>query len=44
MPEEINRVLTDQIADLLYTTERAAHDNLAREGVDAPRASCSSAT
>jgi UDP-N-acetylglucosamine 2-epimerase (non-hydrolysing) len=33
MPEEINRVLTDQIADLLYTTERAAHDNLAREGV-----------
>jgi UDP-N-acetylglucosamine 2-epimerase (non-hydrolysing) len=38
MPEEINRVLTDQIADLLYTTERAAHDNLAREGVDAARA------
>jgi len=33
MPEEVNRVLTDQIADLLYTTERAAHDNLAREGV-----------
>ncbi len=38
MPEEINRVLTDQIADLLYTTERAAHDNLAREGIDASRA------
>jgi UDP-N-acetylglucosamine 2-epimerase (non-hydrolysing) len=37
MPEEINRVLTDQIADLLYTTERAAHDNLAREGVDPGR-------
>jgi UDP-N-acetylglucosamine 2-epimerase (non-hydrolysing) len=33
MPEEINRVVTDQIADLLYTTERTAHDNLAREGV-----------
>ncbi|HZM36663.1 MAG TPA: UDP-N-acetylglucosamine 2-epimerase (non-hydrolyzing) [Burkholderiales bacterium] len=33
MPEEINRVLTDQIAELLYTTERGAHDNLAREGV-----------
>ncbi len=33
MPEEINRVVTDQIADLLYTTERSAHDNLAREGV-----------
>jgi UDP-N-acetylglucosamine 2-epimerase (non-hydrolysing) len=33
MPEEVNRVLTDQIADLLYTTERAAADNLAREGI-----------
>lgn len=37
MPEEINRVLTDQISDLLYTTERAAHDNLAREGIDDDR-------
>jgi UDP-N-acetylglucosamine 2-epimerase (non-hydrolysing) len=37
MPEEINRVLTDQIADLLYTTERSAHDNLAREGIPADR-------
>ncbi len=37
MPEEINRVLTDQIADLLYTTERGAHANLAREGVDGAR-------
>ena len=33
MPEEINRVVTDQIADLLYTTERTAQDNLAREGI-----------
>ncbi|HLO62347.1 MAG TPA: UDP-N-acetylglucosamine 2-epimerase (non-hydrolyzing) [Azonexus sp.] len=33
MPEEINRVLTDQIADLLYTTERSAADNLMREGI-----------
>lgn len=33
MPEEINRVLTDQIADLLYTTERNAQANLVREGV-----------
>lgn len=33
MPEEINRILTDQIADLLYTTERSAADNLAREGI-----------
>jgi UDP-N-acetylglucosamine 2-epimerase (non-hydrolysing) len=38
MPEEINRVVTDQIADLLYTTERSAHDNLAREGIAAERA------
>lgn len=38
MPEEINRVLTDQLADLLYTTERSAHDNLAREGIDLVRA------
>ncbi len=37
MPEEINRVLTDQISDLLFTTERAAGDNLAREGVPADR-------
>ena len=37
MPEEINRVLTDQIADILYTTERDAAENLAREGIDARR-------
>lgn len=37
MPEEINRVLTDQVADLLYTTEASAHDNLAREGIPASR-------
>jgi UDP-N-acetylglucosamine 2-epimerase (non-hydrolysing) len=39
MPEEINRVLTDQVADRLYTTERSAADNLAREGV-APERVC----
>jgi len=33
MPEEINRVLTDQLSDLLYTTERSAHSNLTREGI-----------
>ncbi|MDD5034958.1 MAG: UDP-N-acetylglucosamine 2-epimerase (non-hydrolyzing) [Methylococcaceae bacterium] len=33
MPEEINRVLTDQISDLLFTTERSARDNLLREGI-----------
>ena len=37
MPEELNRVLTDQIADRLYTTERVAAENLAREGIDRDR-------
>lgn len=37
MPEEINRVLTDQVADRLYTTERSALGNLQREGVAAER-------
>lgn len=33
MPEEINRVLTDQISDLLLTTEKSAEENLQREGI-----------
>jgi UDP-N-acetylglucosamine 2-epimerase (non-hydrolysing) len=33
MPEEVNRVLTDAVSDLLFTTEPDANDNLAREGV-----------
>lgn len=33
MPEEINRVLTDSISDILFTTEKSAADNLLREGV-----------
>jgi UDP-N-acetylglucosamine 2-epimerase (non-hydrolysing) len=37
MPEEINRVVTDQLADRLYTTERTAEDNLRREGVAGER-------
>ena len=37
MPEEINRVLTDQIATLLFTTERGAQANLAREGIAVER-------
>lgn len=37
MPEEINRILTDQLADRLYTTERTAEANLALEGIDAGR-------
>ena len=37
MPEEINRVLTDQISDILFTTERDAKENLRREGISADR-------
>jgi UDP-N-acetylglucosamine 2-epimerase (non-hydrolysing) len=37
MPEEINRVLTDQISDLLFTSERDAEKNLRAEGIDAAR-------
>ena len=37
MPEEINRILTDQIADRLYTTERTALGNLTQEGISADR-------
>jgi UDP-N-acetylglucosamine 2-epimerase (non-hydrolysing) len=33
MPEEINRVLTDALSDLLFITEESARDNLLREGV-----------
>jgi len=33
MPEEINRLCTDAISDLLYTTDRIAGENLRREGV-----------
>jgi UDP-N-acetylglucosamine 2-epimerase (non-hydrolysing) len=37
MPEEINRVLTDRLCEVLYTTEPLAEVNLLREGVDASR-------
>lgn len=33
MPEEINRLLTDQISDLLFTPSLDGNDNLMREGV-----------
>ncbi|MGA0560253.1 non-hydrolyzing UDP-N-acetylglucosamine 2-epimerase [Larkinella sp. VNQ87] len=34
MPEEINRILTDSIADQLFVTEQAGLENLKREGVE----------
>jgi len=34
MPEEINRVLTDQISSLLFTTEPVARENLLNEGLN----------
>ena len=34
MPEEINRLLTDAISNLLFVTERSGRQNLLREGVD----------
>ncbi len=34
MPEEINRILTDALSDLLFTTEESANRNLSNEGVD----------
>jgi UDP-N-acetylglucosamine 2-epimerase (non-hydrolysing) len=37
MPEEINRILTDQLSDLLLTTERSAADNLIKEGIEPSR-------
>jgi UDP-N-acetylglucosamine 2-epimerase (non-hydrolysing) len=37
MPEEINRLLTDQIADVLFTTSSDADENLRAEGIPAER-------
>lgn len=37
MPEEINRVLTDQISDLLLTPSTDADENLRREGIPPER-------
>jgi UDP-N-acetylglucosamine 2-epimerase (non-hydrolysing) len=33
MPEEINRLVTDRISDLLFTPDRLSGENLRREGV-----------
>ncbi|MET0266170.1 MAG: UDP-N-acetylglucosamine 2-epimerase (non-hydrolyzing) [Duganella sp.] len=37
MPEEINRLLTDQLSELLFTSEASGASNLLREGVAAQR-------
>jgi UDP-N-acetylglucosamine 2-epimerase (non-hydrolysing) len=37
MPEEINRILTDAISDILFTTSQDADENLKREGVAADK-------
>jgi UDP-N-acetylglucosamine 2-epimerase (non-hydrolysing) len=37
MPEEINRLVTDQLADLLFTPSQDGDDNLTREGISASR-------
>jgi UDP-N-acetylglucosamine 2-epimerase (non-hydrolysing) len=37
MPEEVNRVVTDRLADLLFTHSDEADDNLRSEGVDPAR-------
>lgn len=37
MPEEINRIVTDRLADRLYVTEPSGVENLRLEGVEASR-------
>ena len=37
MPEEINRLLTDAISDLLFVTEQSGIDNLRNEGIDSEK-------
>ena len=34
MPEEINRIITDQLSDLLFTPSEDADENLRHEGID----------
>jgi len=37
MPEEVNRVLTDRLSDLLFTPSRDGDENLLQEGIDRAR-------
>jgi UDP-N-acetylglucosamine 2-epimerase (non-hydrolysing) len=40
MPEEINRLVTDALADLLWTPSKDADENLRKEGVHSDRIEC----
>lgn len=40
MPEEINRLITDQLADLLFTPSADGDENLRHEGIAAPKIHC----
>jgi UDP-N-acetylglucosamine 2-epimerase (non-hydrolysing) len=40
MPEEINRIVTDALADLLLTPSEDANENLRREGIPAEKIVC----
>jgi UDP-N-acetylglucosamine 2-epimerase (non-hydrolysing) len=40
MPEELNRIVTDQLADLCLTPSRDADENLRREGILGARVAC----
>lgn len=40
MPEEINRLVTDQLADLLFTPSLDGNENLLREGIPTERIHC----
>lgn len=37
MPEEVNRVLTDEISDYLFVTEKSGLENLNNEGIDSSK-------
>jgi UDP-N-acetylglucosamine 2-epimerase (non-hydrolysing) len=40
MPEEINRIVTDSLADLLWTPSPDAEENLKREGIPSHKIEC----
>lgn len=37
MPEEVNRIVTDSLAEMLFTTEESANQNLRKEGIRAEK-------